>query len=261
MLVLALATGSVWAQTIVHTVPPHPLYYWADFFSQDFDANNDGIADFNLSSPNASEINLTPLNNNAILSVPALPPDLGGAVYPLPPGTVISSSPDPALVWFDRNWPGGTANIVVCYDIGCLGYFQNGLDAYAGIRLDTDGVSRYGWIHIQSFGLNFGQISDWAYETRPDAPILAGAGIDSDHDGVWDFLDQCPDTPPGAVVDTNGCSIVQLCPCNEPWKNHGEYVKAVGSVAARFVQEGRITEQQRAAIVKQAANSDCGKVR
>ena len=36
--------------------------------------------------------------------------------------------------------------------------------------------SHYGWIHIENlFGSNWGQISDWAYETRPDTPILAGA--------------------------------------------------------------------------------------
>ena len=40
--------------------------------------------------------------------------------------------------------------------------------------------------------------------------------FDSDHDGVPDYLDQCPDTPAGEVVDTNGCSLAQLCPCVGP---------------------------------------------
>src|SRR5258706_50777 len=37
-----------------------------------------------------------------------------------------------------------------------------------------------------------------------------GCPIDSDHDGVFDGPDKCPDTPPGERVDRNGCSRVQL---------------------------------------------------
>ena len=33
---------------------------------------------------------------------------------------------------------------------------------------------------------------------------------DEDNDGVEDALDQCPDTPAGAVVDTNGCEVFSL---------------------------------------------------
>ncbi len=46
----------------------------------------------------------------------------------------------------------------------------------------------------------------------PDTPLgvkvdAAGCPIDSDHDGVPDYLDKCPDTPAGAKVDANGCPI------------------------------------------------------
>jgi len=37
-----------------------------------------------------------------------------------------------------------------------------------------------------------------------------GCPIDSDHDGVYDGLDQCPDTPSGEKVDAQGCSSAQL---------------------------------------------------
>ncbi len=37
-----------------------------------------------------------------------------------------------------------------------------------------------------------------------------GCPIDSDHDGVYDGLDKCPDTPAGEKVDRNGCSQSQL---------------------------------------------------
>jgi OOP family OmpA-OmpF porin len=44
----------------------------------------------------------------------------------------------------------------------------------------------------------------------PNTPIGAtvdarGCPIDSDHDGVYDGLDKCPNTPAGAHVDANGC--------------------------------------------------------
>ena len=37
-----------------------------------------------------------------------------------------------------------------------------------------------------------------------------GCAHDSDGDGVPDYLDQCPDTPLGAVVDTDGCPYTIL---------------------------------------------------
>src|SRR5262249_59101534 len=46
-----------------------------------------------------------------------------------------------------------------------------------------------------------------------------GCPIDSDHDGVYDGLDKCPDTPAGEHVDANGCSGAQLAALralNEP---------------------------------------------
>jgi hypothetical protein len=92
---------------------------------------------------------------------------------------------------------------------------------------------------------------------------LAGE-TDEDNDGVPDSLDQCPDTPPGAIVDANGCSIDQLVPCAGPrtggrWKNHGQYVSSIAHVTKEFVEQGLITEGQRSEIVRAAAHSDCGR--
>jgi hypothetical protein len=86
---------------------------------------------------------------------------------------------------------------------------------------------------------------------------------DSDGDGVPDAMDQCPDTPPGAIVDANGCSIDQLVPCEGPqsggtWRNHGQYVRAVIQAANDFLQAGLINHRQWAQIVTSAAQSRCG---
>jgi hypothetical protein len=170
-----LVTGQASAQgTIVHVVPPQPIPYSDYPNGQDIDLNGDGVPDFNLSSWNGIEIELAPLNNNAIISVPEPPGELGALIYAFNQGAPISSSLDPVLVWWgsDGNAP---PDIVAAVDIGSMGYFQGNTDAFAGIRLDVAGNLYYGWIHIQNFGANWGQISDWAYEISPNTPIFAGA--------------------------------------------------------------------------------------
>lgn len=47
--------------------------------------------------------------------------------------------------------------------------------------------------------------------TPDNVPVdQEGCPLDSDNDGVPDFLDQCPYTPPGLEVDSIGCSIHNL---------------------------------------------------
>jgi len=81
---------------------------------------------------------------------------------------------------------------------------------------------------------------------------------DADQDGICDDSDICPNTAGGTTVNSEGCSIVQLCPCEASWKNHGAYVKCVAHASDDFVTVGLITEDQKDAIVSQAARSDCG---
>ncbi len=39
------------------------------------------------------------------------------------------------------------------------------------------------------------------------APVAPAAPMDSDHDGVPDSMDKCPDTPAGVKVDADGCPL------------------------------------------------------
>jgi hypothetical protein len=99
----------------------------------------------------------------------------------------------------------------------------------------------------------------WALKLGPE-----GENCDSDGDGVLDSEDECPNTPPGAIVDAHGCSIHQLVPCAGPltgghWKNHGQYVLAISKTAANFRAQGLITRRQKAAIIAAAARSKCGR--
>jgi hypothetical protein len=84
---------------------------------------------------------------------------------------------------------------------------------------------------------------------------------DADNDGVPDETDRCPNTPPGAAVNAQGCSIGQLCPCDGPWQNHAEYVRCVVRYAWEFYRQGLITAEQRRTVLHDAVMSDCGKHR
>lgn len=84
---------------------------------------------------------------------------------------------------------------------------------------------------------------------------------DSDGDGVPDYLDQCPDTPPETLVSHDGCSLDQLVPCDGAWKNHGQFVKAFKDATKSFVEHGLIMKKTKHELDKEAAHSDCGKKR
>ena len=126
---------------------------------------------------------------------------------------------------------------------------------------------------LQSWIRNDALAPDWlriGTDITGQGPFNAAFSLtgetDADGDGVGDSVDLCPDTPAGAIVDANGCSIDQLAPCAGPasggtWKNHGQYVSAVAHAAEEFRELGLITQAEAEAIVVQAAQSDCGKAR
>jgi hypothetical protein len=88
--------------------------------------------------------------------------------------------------------------------------------------------------------------------------FVSNDDTDCDNDGVPNGTDLCPNTSPGAVVNADGCSIDQLCPCASQWKNHGAYASCVSQAAGNFVAAGLISAEQKDAIVAQAGASSCG---
>jgi len=109
------------------------------------------------------------------------------------------------------------------------GIIGAGLKYYASenffLRAGVDGLYNFDrgdseWQVGIGFGLNFGgsggrsaSTSTVAQVTPTPQPITppVAACSDSDNDGVCDDIDRCPDTPYGAEVDADGCSV-QMVP-------------------------------------------------
>lgn len=88
---------------------------------------------------------------------------------------------------------------------------------------------------------------------------VASPYTDSDGDGVADERDRCPNTSPGSIVNAHGCSLAQLCPCANSWRNHGEYVACVIRHAWEFFRASLITRDQRRELIRDAVRSNCGR--
>ena len=53
--------------------------------------------------------------------------------------------------------------------------------------------------------------------------------------------------------------VAVVCPCDDDWKNHGDYVKCVTQTAKEYAAEGLIDKNKKDVIVSKAAKRDCGK--
>jgi hypothetical protein len=137
-----------------------------------FDIDGDGTADFSFGAAvGGLSFNAEP--GNFFAYSPDPPPNIGGDVGPLPEGSIIGEALtliDPSLIWNDRG-----ATMVVCVDIGCGGLFHN-RDAYIGLQFERPDGTHYGYIHfVPDDDSPTGFVHDWAWESRSDTPIVAGA--------------------------------------------------------------------------------------
>jgi hypothetical protein len=97
----------------------------------------------------------------------------------------------------------------------------------------------------------------WYVENRSSSFIDIPA--DFDGDGIGDACDSCPEGESGAVVDDDGCSVMDLCPCDNDWKNHGQYVQCVTRAGQNLFQAGLITGKEKGQMISEAGRSSCGK--
>lgn len=105
-----------------------------------------------------------------------------------------------------------------------------------------------------------GQIGDKIIEESIGVTVVASG--DRDNDGVCDLNDGCPDTSPGDLVDFNGCSIGQLCPCNAskirpPRERFGGHMRCVRQVARDWLNSDLLLKVSRRDITNAAKKARC----
>ena len=109
-----------------------------------------------------------------------------------------------------------------------------------GTSASTDGDRR---------GTGFGSDDYWLVKLTAENPD------DCDHDGVPDTHDQCASTPLGALVNADGCTIAQLCPCE--MASHKEYLVCVREHARAFQRAGLINNVRRRQLIENARAANC----
>lgn len=125
-------------------------------------------------------VSVTPSSSlNALIAIPVGQLGGGGWAVPLAAGQIIG--PDAAgYVWISD--PAGGSLLTATYDGGAggqesVGLFTGGESAYLGLQFQQNGQTYYGWARIETSvgGISLAWLYDYAYQTSPNTPILAGA--------------------------------------------------------------------------------------
>ena len=90
-----------------------------------------------------------------------------------------------------------------------------------------------------------------------------GQEADADTDLVGDACDACADSDPADIVDRDGCSIDQLCPCDQdaegtPWASHTKYQRCVYDEVFRMRLADLLNDEEADAAREHARESSCG---
>jgi hypothetical protein len=165
---------------IYHVVlqPEVPLVYGGDSYLLDF--NGDGVGDVEFATRSQQAFAVYPRGTNAVLAIPAAPPDLGSFGMRLTGGEAIGSTPPNGAVWIQtftayglEIGPGLTSCMNFNGQLFCLGYFTVTVGDL-GARFQVGNDTHYGWVLLQG-GAGNGWIKEYAYNMVPGEPILAGA--------------------------------------------------------------------------------------
>jgi hypothetical protein len=145
------------------------------------DLNHDGIEDYRVVATGTTTFGfqMEGVGANAVWSRPTGGLDAGGFIVPLVQGEMIGPGVPPSDEWmltqygpFGPMGPGFSAYS----SSGAIGLFIN-QTAFAGLQFQIGTELHYGWIRVQEIpGLAGGGIVyDYAYDTRPNTAIFAGA--------------------------------------------------------------------------------------
>jgi hypothetical protein len=175
---LAFTTQWTWAQsTIVYSPGPEFALPWSFGPAATLDLNEDGTIDFSFSlgpSTCTDDVPTSFCSQPAFVSIAGTNSILNQGSYAasVPFGEWVGSSAVSNTAWFVgaytylfRSWHSprdGTSGIY-----GPIGEQGSG---YLGVRFSAVDGDHYGWVYVQGWS-----VVDWAYETRPNQPIRAGA--------------------------------------------------------------------------------------
>ncbi len=145
------------------------------------DLNHDGIVDYRVVATGTvgEGFQIRGEGNNATWSRPAVGRDLGSLVVPLNAGTTISSLL-PVMNEWSLTQPGPFETIaptISAYSSsGPIGLFVD-QTAFAGLQFYVGPDVYYGWMKVQEipFLQGGGIVYEYAFDTRPNTPIFAGA--------------------------------------------------------------------------------------
>jgi hypothetical protein len=134
-----------------------------------------------------SEFSIFPSSLNAVLAIS--PPDMRSLAVPVSAGQQIG--PDALGEWVSDSLGSGFTTAMGRVTIG---YFTGLASAYVGLQFQMDGQTYYGWARVGApvIGYNAGWLYDYAYETVPNTPILAG---------------QVPEPSTGALIALGGVVV------------------------------------------------------
>ena len=72
--------------------------------------------------------------------------------------------------------------------------------------------------------------------------------LDADGDNVFDAEDACPGTSLSEPTNADGCSVPQICPFNNQWKNFRAYLGCILKTTRQFIDEGIMTKAEAKAL-------------
>ena len=154
------------------------------------DLNNDGVAEYQIiATGTTSGFQMEGSSLNAVWSRPTGGSDIGAFIVPLAFGTGIGGTLPSSDRWtiteqgpFGAIAPGFSAYST----IGPLGLFVD-QTAFAGLQFSIDDDVYYGWIKVQEipFLQGGGIVYEYAYDTRPNMPIMAGGVLNHPRGHSW----------------------------------------------------------------------------
>ena len=162
--------------TVAYFQPATPIFLHTEGFTTHYplDLDADGNVDF-VFTYSYVFLGVRSEGANRILIFQDPPPNFGGPIAPLPAGFSIGpASQVDALLWWS-GFVGDYDYLASYYNGGGNGPFA-GQQAYMGFEFQRAGGTHYGWISLYVDGFISAVVIDsWAYETRPNTAIIAGA--------------------------------------------------------------------------------------